>query len=405
MNFALLGDDPAVMSLIGAIAADSGHSLSHAALTTKILPDVLQSVPAVRVVPQWEELLAVEEVDAVIIAGHQEPILEGAKKLAAAGKSLLLFLDAGQGLTFIYELTLIRDDAHVVLFPAFPWRLDPQVDRMRRLIEGGGLGRLLHLQLERDLHKKSTSAAIPLVSAAEIEQALLPDVDLLRFLVGRYNQVTALYSGTTGGSISLASLTLAADQLPEARWSFKANPSEWRWQLKVTGENGQARLSARENDDEVRLEIEGGDLPDDFGAGENQTGPALLEQFLATSAGQSHHADWSDLTHAAEIIEAAQRSVTRRRTIDVHFESVSERSLFKTQMTTLGCGLLVATLFGVMLLLVVGTFGVPRSVMHGLRVLVFLPLFVFLLLQLLVLITRPSSGKARTEEPRGSDAE
>jgi hypothetical protein len=55
------------------------------------------------------------------------------------------------------------------------------------------------------------------------------------------------------------------------------------------------------------------------------------------------------------------RSLKRRRTIDLHFESTSERSQFKTQMTAIGCGVLTWSLLGTCLGLVIGSVLDPRD--------------------------------------------
>jgi hypothetical protein len=65
--------------------------------------------------------------------------------------------------------------------------------------------------------------------------------------------------------------------------------------------------------------------------------------------------DWTDLTRDFEVLDAVRRSLARRRTIDLHFETTSERSLFKTQMTAIGCGVLMLTLFAVVALLFLGS--------------------------------------------------
>lgn len=71
---------------------------------------------------------------------------------------------------------------------------------------------------------------------------------------------------------------------------------------------------------------------------------------------------WTDAVRTFDLVDAVQRSIRRRRTIDLHFESMSERSQFKTQMTALGCGVLSLTTVGMVLLLLVGAIFDPRDV-------------------------------------------
>ena len=102
---------------------------------------------------------------------------------------------------------------------------------------------------------------------------------------------------------------------------------------------------------------------------------------------------------AFETVEATHRSVRRRRTIELHFESQSERSLFKTQMTAIGCGILTLTFFAVLVVLMIGAMFDPEKMSQGTvlamkiaRIAVFMPVFLFLLFQLLLFVTRPSSS-------------
>ena len=90
------------------------------------------------------------------------------------------------------------------------------------------------------------------------------------------------------------------------------------------------------------------------------------------------------------------RSIRRRRTIDLHFESTSERTQFKTQMTALGCGVLGYLFFGLIAYLLVGELlDVGPRAMKILRLVWFAPVLVYLALQFLVVLARPASQ----EEP------
>ena len=88
-------------------------------------------------------------------------------------------------------------------------------------------------------------------------------------------------------------------------------------------------------------------------------------------------------------IEVGQENTTP---IDLYYEVPSERSVFKTQMTAVGCSLLVLTLLATVVYLIVATmFDLNATVKHVARVLIFLPLVVFLAMQVLLFLTKPSS--------------
>jgi hypothetical protein len=88
--------------------------------------------------------------------------------------------------------------------------------------------------------------------------------------------------------------------------------------------------------------------------------------------------------------------VRRRRTIDVYFETPSERGIFKTQMTAVGCCLLVLTPAAVVVYLAVAAaVEFPPLLKECLVALLFLPLGVFLALQLLLFVSRPANRDGR----------
>ena len=105
---------------------------------------------------------------------------------------------------------------------------------------------------------------------------------------------------------------------------------------------------------------------------------------------------WAELAKAVELVDAVERSVRRRRTIDVYFETPSERGIFKTQMTAVGCSLLMLTLAAVIFyLLLAATVEMPPLMKRVLVVLIFLPLGAFLALQVLVFVARPAGRENR----------
>jgi len=111
--------------------------------------------------------------------------------------------------------------------------------------------------------------------------------------------------------------------------------------------------------------------------------------------------DWPEFVHAMELVEATQQSIRRRRTVDLYFDMTSERSQFKTQMAALGCGVLMLTLFLLVVVLMLGQMLSPEA-MKWARILAFAPLFIYLALQIIIVLARPSmsdsaSGSASNE--------
>lgn len=379
MNLALLGDDPTLWPLLRALETSSVHRLTVAAVPGRLAERFAAQLPQVRLTDRWDHLLIDTSVEAVIVAGRSEAALEAARRLASEGKPLFLWPHGGET-AFAYELSLVRDDAKVPLVPLFPLRFDAALISLKERIAAEEFGRVLHIQWERRTEGNAT-LAVPMLNANEMEECLAGDADALRMLGGNYDRVTALRTGVVDERSAAVSVTLSGDGLPEATWQLAAvsaggpaapQPSlTGDWTLTLVGTAGRATVSSSESHIDV---------------------DALFSS-MSTVAAPPSGGSWSDLLRACETVDAARRSLKRRRTIDLHFETASERSQFKTQMTAIGCGVLFVTLLLVGAVMLAGSaFDIPPAVMQIARVLAFTPLFVFLGLQLLIFVARPSSG-------------
>ena len=407
MNFALLGDDLRTVSLVRAVLESGNHTLRCTALAPRCHQELRSAFPGLRAAAGWEELLADVTVDVVIVSSDDEQVLAAARQLLTAGKSLAMLPAPGQSSALMYELTLIQADAGMHLIPLLPLRGHPQVQELRRLIGLRAFGAVHHLQLERRLVPSSGTS---LLSTEQLSRCLLEDIDLLRALGGDYDPLSASRSGDSARGVSLASVTLSGDGCPQAVWSATAAQGDASWALVLAGDRATARLSGTPEHHEFRLETTlpdgpktpAGDSDDQRSRHRSESnasdldradpGPWLLDCIEDTWTGRAGAPGWTDMTRAFELLDAVDRSVRRRRTIDLHFEVPSERSVFKTQMTAAGCCLLMLTLFATVVYLLLGAmFDLGDTAMQIARALIFLPLGVFLVLQVLLFLTRPSA--------------
>lgn len=484
MNFAVLGGDADALPLIQAIGQSDRHQLTRGAWLGTLLPPVRTAAPGLQIDDQWEDLTAGGTVDAAIITGSRAEVLEAARHLANAGVPLLWFPQAAQQSTLIYELSLIRDDNGVHLLPMPPSRYLPAIVELRRRLNEGDIGPVLHLRFERRIVIENTGPPL-LIEPAQVEAALLPDVDLLRSLGGDYHRVTSLPTVTSHGKPAAAHVTLSGDDLPESTWTLTPVASAGGWSLQVVGEAGTLvvsddgagatlrQITPRETADQITAagsasvpdspqrssaaappqdagqDEPGESSPRDEGS-EGSLGQSLLEQAERGLSGAVVSPDWTDLTRAFEMVDATRRSERRRRTIDLYFETQSERNLFKTQMTAIGCGLLSLTLLAMLLVLLIGAafqgdredqvirqmlragrtpaeIAADRDELHDLtpeqvhervahvqtvdrilgivRVLIFVPIAIYLLLQGLLVLTRPASTETDRKEEAAASGE
>jgi predicted dehydrogenase len=335
-------------------------------------------------------------VDAVIVANDAEDLDQAVRQLAQAGIAVLLSPELTQPAEVFYELSLIEAESPGRLFPLLGLRGHTQVQRLCEALAQNALGNLRHVRVDRKI-----AGAGALVGQEELDQALLCDADLLRVIFGDYDQVTASRSGDGAQGYSQALVTLDGDAVPQAVWTATAAIGEEAFRLTLSGANGTAVLEGNPEAAFLRLVLRVTGAPEIREESFDDAGAWLLERFVA-SVGRDPNPQtnapttlWDELARAVELVEAVERSVRRRRTIDVYFETPSERSLFKTQMTAVGCSLIVLTLLAVVLYLVLAaTVGMPPLMKKILVGLIFLPLGIFLALQLLVFIARPASRDA-----------
>lgn len=353
MNFALLGDDRAVLPLVRAIARSQEHHVECAAMIGPLERELLRVAPSVRMLPSWDRILIGNEIDAVIVCGHEAETLEAARQIAAAGKPLVILPQASQGSTWIYELGLIRDEGRVSVLPVFADRLRPAMPALRKTLEDGALGRLLYLQIDREIIPEQTEGGPALLAKLQIEDALLHDVDLLRSLGGDYGRVSAVQSGVVGDRIAAAAATLMGENRPEATWTARGSADKAEWKLVIAGEKGEITLTADGDDNQWLVRTDRVTIPELETVPSFDEGQAVLASLTGAAEATADAARWSDLIRAFEVVDAARSSARRRKAVDLHLESTSERNIFKSHMTAAGCLMLTFTLVGVVFLLLV----------------------------------------------------
>jgi predicted dehydrogenase len=396
MRFALFCDDPLARPVVDALSEQvDGHQLTHAVRVSPKADELLHGRSRISFVEHWENLLVDKTIDAVLVGGSDPQILEGAKQLATAGIPMLFVPQAAQGSTFVYELSLIRDDNRVSLYPLLRHRFDAAVRRLQGALKAQELGRVQFLQLERVVSREAEGMP---VSQSEVDAELLRDVDLLRWLMGDYNQITGLRTAATSDGVQMQSVVLAGRSLPEANWSIRPAIGTSRWHLTVRGEKGVAELDRDGALTDWVCHLGGERVAGD----ERSTSRGILHAFASATAHAQRddtpehgvNREWGELVKCFETVDATHRSVARRRTIDLHFEPMSERAIFKTQMTAIGCGLLVGTfLLTLCYLGIASLVPLPGPILIGMRTIVFAPLVLFLFAQILLPLTRPSSNE------------
>ena len=300
-----------------------------------------------RVVPQNGS----EPIDVVLVSGSEPSAKITVPALVKQGQTVWLVPEAVLGSDFVYSQIPLDDEYPGQLRAIWPLRFSSAVMELKRQLAEGQFGAVLHLQLERAISGGPTF--VPEVAHA----AWLPDADLLRYLAaGEYKRVTAIHSGLSVLGITTASVSLNGDEVPDAMWAFRAGGTS-RAELTITTDRGAA-IVTWDGEAEPTLTVNcqlvslSNEPPGDTGLGESGDDRPVLPAGVTP---------WSDAVRAFDLLDAARRSLTRKRTVELQFESTSERSQFKTHMTAVGCSLLLFTMFGWITLLFAGRMLDPRD--------------------------------------------
>jgi predicted dehydrogenase len=435
MRFALyadgLYDDDVGLSVARAAAVLPGHELTRVVGRPQSARGLPPFAPAMRDCRSWEDLLTDADVDAVIVTGAPDEGQKAVRQLLQAGKAVLVSPELVQPAAFFYEMALIEAEDPGRLFPLLGLRGHPLIVKLRELISRDGLGRLRHAQLDRKI-AVSGPESDPLLSDADLARALLYDADVLRCLCGDYDQVTASRSGNADRGYSLVTIALAGSSVPQAVWTGSTIGSKSEWRLTLAGDEGTAILEGDPDRAELQLTLSLRGQTVTTEQNSTDPGPWLLKtfaesilqrgRFISPDDSNRETADppvlvnrnvppapsirrtetrgtsslWGELARAIELVDAVERSVRRRRTIDVYFDTPSERGIFKTQMTAVGCSLLVLTLGAVVVYLgLAAAIVLPPLLKNVLVGLIFTPLGIFLILQFLVFVARPAARDGR----------
>ncbi len=358
----------------------------------------LAGIPAPR---DLDDALARVGIDAVIVGGPIEFRGEALRRAAAEGLAIVCLHPPGLDSEAYYQVALSREETGAAIVPDLPMRLHPGVAALRQALATDELGIFRALRWEVPVDSPDTDL---------VRVAFPRAVDVIRAILGEIEDLTA--TGDPPGE----------DPDVELVVQLRATGSR-RAEVRVrSGEIEPARLTLVSANGSLTLEIDRGVQGPSRLIRQTPTQPP---QFVEIAPWDSHEAIFSvltssmghpvgtalpspgllDGTRAMELSEAAARSLRRGRTVELHYESISEDSTFKSVMTSTGCLILLSLLF-VLPLSMAG----PSL---GLKWTLFIPylipplLVLFVIMQSLRLVVRRSgtSAEANRKVTRRSSAE
>lgn len=374
MRFAFIGTNAAAWPLLDEIRKSGQHSLTTSVIEGALRKCLAEAAVSVRLAAMAEDVLLGQDVDIVVLALEDcDEILRLSRAASQAEKSIVLFLpsvSASPALSF--ELQLILDESRVAILPITGrWRLSNLALGSQTL----GLS-------PADVHQVSLEMPLAQHSETQLLEGVRDGLDILSASGFRYSQVTCLDARTPDGGLISRLVTLNSQNEAEVRLP-------------------PASLTLRPGQDtaEVLLKIVSS-------AGVTTTFPIVPPDYLPRiqhfySQKSLCAASMDECSTTLELCEAVAKSIRRRRTVDVHFDAGTERSLFKSQMTAIGCGVLSWLLLGMVAYLIAGQLlTLPDWMWQTARIIWMLPLILFLAAQFLLPLARDRANDGRRGQSR-----
>lgn len=131
-------------------------------------------------VKDFDELLAVSGVDAVVICSPTDTHADYVVKAAKAGKNIFCEKPLDLSLSRVLEVLKIVDESGVKLMMGFNRRFDPEFKRIRQLVEDGSVGDVHIVKIT------SRDPAPPPVSYIKVSGGLFLDMTIHDFDMARY---------------------------------------------------------------------------------------------------------------------------------------------------------------------------------------------------------------------------
>ena len=372
MNIAFVGSSLSAWPLLQEASRVSDQPLPASLLQGALRERAIETGITLRLASSAEDVLLDQTNSIVVIAVEDcDEILRLTRAAVQAEKHVVVVLPeltASAALTF--ELQLILDESQTAIIPILGRWLLPQLPTDR-----------LTLQLQADIIRQLT-LELPLhdLNEASLNTGLRNGLDLLTASGFLYSQVTCLDQAVPGGGLISRMVSLSTQ--PEAERLLP--PAALTLRPATSTDVGQSpRLIVIQRDGQQQQ----------FAV----TATPLLPRIRHLTAQRQECTAWLDAASATlELCEATARSIRRRRTVDVHFDAGTERSVFKSQMTALGCGVLTWLLLGMVAYLIAGQLlTLPGWAWHTARILWMVPLGIFLIAQLLLPLTRNRGGQTR----------
>ncbi len=348
---------------------------------------------------EWELLVDRGMFDAVLIGrgtASKELCAEQIKRLAAEGVPLLVAHPIFDSVLPYYEVDMVRRESRAIMQHYNPLIGHPITPELTAWARDGhpAIGKIHQLSCERR------------VASAAREQVLshfARDVELLAAITGDIRRVTAIGPADAAASFASLQIQMSTRDPASMRWSvgYAATGGEGL-ELSLLGETGIIIVRVSNGDDSapptwhLDLTVEGVHQNQPLDA-YDPARAAIVRLADAVDPSQVQRrataSTWDSATRAMEVVDAAELSLQKGRTIEVYQQQLTERLAFRGTMAAIGCGLLLIAFVAVIVVAILGgAEGIVRQrLIPSWPLLLLAVLAFFLLLQAVPLLARKTS--------------
>ena len=331
MNLLILGDGPEELSWAYALKANPEHRLLAACPGFKSMPGLSGG-------NDLDAALAIAGLEAVICGGDFTLRAEGLRRASSVGLKTIALHPPGPNADPYYQIALSRQETGAIVVPDLPARLHPAMDSLAKAIREAS-------REARDAFPIRYEIVVNPNHADLIGHVLPRVLDPIRALIGEVQAVTATGVPPGPRPNGRLSIQLRGDNSLLAEIVIATGPNESA-SLRVPSPDGVTTfahdLDFRGPARLIRPSPDGGTSVLDLEAWDPKT--AILDVMDAAETDREPAPGLNDGTRAMEVAEAAARSLRKGRTIDLHYEEISELGTFKSVMTSIGCGLILLTM-------------------------------------------------------------
>lgn len=360
MRVAFLGCDADVVMLARALSLDARFELTEAFVDGPWREQLAPLCEHTHASGDWPALLGPVSID-VLVVGRERGDAAGPdplRRLTQLGMPVVLPHPVG-GPLLALELDMIRRDSGAPLIPFYPGCRHPLLAELRAAVaakNSASVGEVEQLVFERALSDRSREA---------VATQLAQDIGLIQAVLGPLNKVAAQGPPPESDSWNNLNVQLSGETTVLARWSVEPVADADRGRVTLIGSRGRLTVELPERAKPWRLRTNQSDNAneshDEDGFEQRAEAEraveaiaAILANVSARGSGSSGQAEptgpiakagpiestgpaWPAVCRELELADAVEVSLRKRRTIELHHETVTEEDTFKGLMSAVGC--------------------------------------------------------------------